>query len=98
MATAGLTDPTNAFGYFGGYEPMGRQEAHDVIYDVAQAVARGELDGGFESGLMKDDKVRGTLDETAIKQMMDPARYTGLCAEMAHQQAERAREVAAGLC
>ena len=39
-----------------------RQEAHDVIYDVAQAVARGELDGGFESGLMKDDKVRGTLD------------------------------------
>lgn len=77
---------------------MGRQEAHDVVYDVAQAVARGELESGFESGLLTNEAVRGTLSEQEVRGMLDPAGYTGLCAEMARQQAARARDVAGGLC
>ncbi len=71
---------------------IGRQEAHDAIYDAAQAAATS--DEPFESLLSKDETVRAHLNSDEIAALLDPAAYTGHCAAIAVEQAVRAREVA----
>jgi hypothetical protein len=46
---------------------------------------------------MRRPEIANDLDETTIEGLLDPVKYVGLCAEMADQQAARAREVAAQL-
>ena len=76
-------------------ERIGRQKAHDVVYDVAQAVATGG--GSFRELLMADATVKQHLEPAQIAALLDPEAYTGLCAEIASTQAKRAEEVAASL-
>ena len=76
-------------------EFLGRQDAHDVVYDAAQSAATGQ--GEFAALLAADLRVRQHLDPTAIEALLDPAAYTGLSAELAAEQAARARRVAAEL-
>ena len=72
---------------------MGRQHAHDVVYDAAQAAF---VEGRpFAAVLAADPRVTAQLDAKAITELLDPTVYTGLCAEMARAGAARAR--AAGL-
>jgi 3-carboxy-cis,cis-muconate cycloisomerase len=74
---------------------IGRQHAHDVVYDAAQAAA---VEGRpFAELLAADQRVSAHLDTRAIAALLDPTAYTGLCAEMAREGATRAREVAAEL-
>ena len=71
---------------------IGRQHAHDVVYDAAQAAfveAR-----SFAELLAADPRVTAHLDEPAITALLDPTAYTGLCAEMARDAASRARATA----
>jgi adenylosuccinate lyase len=74
---------------------VGRQEAHDVVYDAAQAAATGETD--FASLLGADARVRQHLSAPEIEALIDPAAYTGRSAWIATEQARRARELAAEL-
>jgi len=74
---------------------IGRQEAHDVIYDAAQAAAT--TGHSFESLLAKDEKVRAHLSAEAIADLLDPTAYTGECAAIATEQAAHARDVAKAL-
>jgi adenylosuccinate lyase len=74
---------------------IGRQHAHDVVYDAAQEAfieAR-----PFSSVLVADPRVREHLDASAVEKLLDPVAYTGLCAVMAREAAARARSVATGL-
>ena len=71
---------------------IGRQEAHDAIYDAAQAAAT--TGDSFQSLLAKDETVRAHLDTDAIAALLDPTAYTGECAAIATAQAAHAREVA----
>jgi adenylosuccinate lyase len=72
---------------------IGRQHAHDVVYDAAQAAfVEGRL---FADLLAADPRVTAHLDERAITALLDPTAYTGLCAEMARDAAIRARATAA---
>jgi 3-carboxy-cis,cis-muconate cycloisomerase len=72
---------------------IGRQHAHDVVYDAAQAAA---VEGRrFADLLASDPRVTEHLDRTAIDALLDPTAYTGLCADMAHEGAARARKAAA---
>ncbi len=74
---------------------VGRQIAHDMVYDAAEKVLR---EGAkFTDALAGDPEITSRLDEAAITKLMDPAAYTGLCADMSHSQAKRARETAAVL-
>ena len=74
---------------------IGRQHAHDVIYDAAQtAFVEGRP---FSTLLAEDPRVTMHLDQKAIAKLLDPTAYTGLCAEMAHDAAARARATA-GKC
>jgi adenylosuccinate lyase len=72
---------------------IGRQTAHDVVYDAAmEAATEGK---SFADLLAADPRVSAHLDARAIQALLDPTAYTGLCAEMARDGAARARKAAA---
>ena len=71
---------------------IGRQHAHDVVYDAAQAAFTDEKD--FSGLLAADPRVTAHLQPDAIGALLDPVKYTGLCAEMARDAAARARAAA----
>jgi 3-carboxy-cis,cis-muconate cycloisomerase len=74
---------------------IGRQTAHDVIYEAAQtAASEGK---SFRKLLAGDKVVRAHLDEAQIEALLDPTVYTGTCAQFATEQAARARALAAEL-
>ncbi|MSP01518.1 MAG: adenylosuccinate lyase family protein [Acetobacteraceae bacterium] len=68
---------------------IGRQHAHDVIYDAAQTAFTEEK--SFSDLLSADPRVTAHLDRAAIQRLLDPTAYTGLCADMAREQAVLAR-------
>jgi adenylosuccinate lyase len=68
---------------------IGRQHAHDVVYDAAQAAF---VEGrSFASLLAANPLVTAHLDAGSIAALLDPTAYTGLCAEMARTAASRVR-------
>jgi adenylosuccinate lyase len=72
---------------------IGRQHAHDVVYDAAQAAfVEGRPFGELLAG---DRRVTAHLDQKAIEKLLDPTGYTGLCAEIARAAAARARAAVA---
>jgi adenylosuccinate lyase len=74
---------------------IGRQHAHDVVYDAAQAAF---VEGRpFAERLSADPRVTAHLDRDAIAALLDPTAYTGLCAEMARDAEARARAAVAEL-
>ena len=73
---------------------LGRQHAHDIVYDAAQTAVL--EDRAFGDLLAADARVTAHLDAGTIAGLLDPTGYTGLCAEMAREAAARARRHAAG--
>ncbi len=74
---------------------IGRQRAHDAIYEAAQEAAiSGE---SFASLLAKDEEVAARLSAERLAELLDPVRYTGDSASQASEQAARALRVAAEL-
>jgi 3-carboxy-cis,cis-muconate cycloisomerase len=72
---------------------LGRQHAHDIVYDAAQAAT---VEGkSFSALLAADKRVTAHLDRKAIDALLDPTAYVGLCGDMARQAAVRARDVVA---
>jgi adenylosuccinate lyase len=69
---------------------IGRQHAHDVVYDAAQTAFVESR--GFAELLKADPRVTAHLDAAAIDALLDPTAYTGLCADMARAAAVRARQ------
>jgi adenylosuccinate lyase len=74
---------------------IGRQHAHDVVYDAAQAAF--VENKPFAVLLAADPRVTAHLDAAAIDRLLDPTAYTGLCADMARDAAARARSAAGEL-
>ncbi len=71
---------------------IGRQHAHDAVYDAAQAAfTEGKPFGDL---LAADPRVTDHMPARQIGRLLDPTAYTGLCAEMAREGAARARETA----
>ena len=68
---------------------IGRQEAHDVIYDAAEAA----ISGGstFDAALAADARLTKHLSGDQITAMLDPAAYTGLSGELARSAVARVR-------
>jgi adenylosuccinate lyase len=74
---------------------IGRQHAHDVVYDAAQAAF---LEGrSFGALLAADARVTAHMQPAEIEALIDPVAYTGHCARMARDTAARARKTAAEL-
>ena len=74
---------------------IGRQRAHDVIYDAAQAsvVAR----RSFTETLSEQPDVVDNLTAGQIEALLDPTQYTGACGLITDRFATRARSVASDL-
>jgi 3-carboxy-cis,cis-muconate cycloisomerase len=73
-------------------EKIGRQRAHDVVYDVAQLAAIS--DAPFLELLSSDPVVSANFDVDEIHTLLDPSRYLGLSVEIARQMAGVAIQVA----
>lgn len=74
---------------------IGRQQAHDAVYDAAQASF---VEGiPFAHALSQTPEITAHLTAEQIAALLDPAGYTGVCALFAERGAEQAREVAAEL-
>jgi adenylosuccinate lyase len=74
---------------------IGRQHAHDVIYEASQVSA---VSGrSFRDLLAEDERVSGRLNAGQIDELLDPARYTGLCRQFATHGAEQARALAGSI-
>jgi len=72
---------------------LGRQHAHDVVYDAAQRAVVENLQ--FPALLAADPRVTQHVKPEALAALLDPTAYTGLCADMARDAAARARAFAA---
>jgi len=74
---------------------IGRQRAHDAVYEAAQgSVTKGRP---FRELLAEDPHVSARLSAKQVDALLDPAKYSGLCATFAVREAARAREVAAAV-
>ena len=56
---------------------MGRQEAHEVVYKIAQRAAINKT--GMKEGLMAAPEITSKLSEIEIDAILDPDAYTGVC-------------------
>jgi adenylosuccinate lyase len=73
-------------------QAIGRQHAHDVVYDAAMEAATAQK--SFGDLLAADERVTAHLAKAEIDKLLDPTAYTGLCAQMARDAASRARQTA----
>jgi adenylosuccinate lyase len=74
---------------------IGRQRAHDAVYEAAQgSVTQGRA---FRDLLAEDEHIRAHLSPAQVSELLDPARYAGLCGRFAEEGAARAREIVAEL-
>jgi 3-carboxy-cis,cis-muconate cycloisomerase len=74
---------------------IGRQRAHDAVYDAAQAAVT--RNRPFQEMLAEDAQVRAHLDPAQMTELLDPARYIGLCRQFAEDAALRARDTVLAL-
>jgi 3-carboxy-cis,cis-muconate cycloisomerase len=72
---------------------IGRQRAHDAVYEAAQASVTQARP--FRETLAEDPHVSAGLTTAQIEALLDPARYAGLCRQFAERGAATARETAA---
>lgn len=59
---------------------IGRQTAHDVVYDACRIAATAGRP--LAAVLQEDEKVAARLDRAAIERLCDPARYLGAAPDM----------------
>ena len=59
---------------------MGKQTAHDIVYECAMKSIEHEIP--FRQLLLADPAVARHLTAAQIDALLDPARYTGLAAQM----------------
>ena len=72
---------------------IGRQRAHDAVYEAAQgSVVQSRP---FREMLAEDPHVKARLTASQVDELLDPARYAGLCRLFSERGAVSAREVAA---
>jgi 3-carboxy-cis,cis-muconate cycloisomerase len=59
---------------------LGRQLAHDLVYDICREVVAGK--GTFLDLLAEHPAIKPHADRAALAAMLDPANYTGLAGAM----------------
>jgi adenylosuccinate lyase len=74
---------------------IGRQEAHEVVYDAAQGSVI--QDRPFRDMLAESQEMNTRLTPEQVEKLLDPGEYAGMCGEFAEQGAKRAREVAGAI-
>ncbi|NND49885.1 MAG: adenylosuccinate lyase family protein [Rhizobiales bacterium] len=74
---------------------IGRQKAHDAVYDAAQAAF---VEGRpFCETLAEQGEVKNGLSDDQIAELLQPEQYLGACRLLAERGAEHARKIARSL-
>jgi 3-carboxy-cis,cis-muconate cycloisomerase len=68
---------------------IGRQEAHDIVYDACADAIRERTP--LIDALLKNTAIVEALGEARLRELTDPARYVGAAPEMARAAASKAR-------
>lgn len=76
-------------------EKIGKDKAHELMYEKAMAVEVGGKD--YYHVLLEDAVLASMFSADEIKDMINPANYTGLCSVIAEEMAGKAAGKAAGL-
>ncbi len=76
-------------------QTIGRQRAHDAVYDAAQATST--EGGAFRDHLAAHPDVSSRLSTDRVEALLDPAQYTGMCRPFAERGAVQAREIASAI-
>ncbi|AOZ01736.1 3-carboxy-cis,cis-muconate cycloisomerase [Cupriavidus sp. USMAHM13] len=71
---------------------IGRQQAHDVVYDACRTV--NESGGTLADALSALPEVTRHFDRAAIERLVDPANYLGLAPQMVDRALALSRQVA----
>lgn len=71
---------------------IGRQQAHDVVYDACRTV--NETGGTLADALCALSEVTRHFDRAAIERLVDPANYLGLAPQMVDRAVALSRQVA----
>jgi len=71
---------------------IGRQQAHDVVYDACRTV--NEHGGTLAEALAALPAVTRHVDRATIDRLTDPANYLGLAPQMVDRALERSARVA----
>src|SRR5256885_15888088 len=74
---------------------IGRQRAHDAVYEAAQAASTQERP--FRELLAEDPHVSARLQPAQIEALLGPTQYTGVCRQFAERGAATARDIAAAI-
>ncbi len=74
---------------------IGRQLAHDIVYDAAQAAAVGK--GRFVDLLAADQRISSAISKQNLEKLLNPVSYVGLSPELARRAAISARKTASHL-
>ena len=74
---------------------IGRQQAHDAVYDAAQASFTEGIP--FADALSQTPEITAHLTPDQIAALLDPAAYTGVCALLSERASAQARQTAAAL-
>jgi adenylosuccinate lyase len=72
-------------------ETLGRNAAHDLVYDAAMKAAEGG--GSFRDLLLADPRVTGVLDAPELDRLLEPTAYTGLAARFVDRVVHAARRL-----
>lgn len=59
---------------------LGRQRAHDLVYDICRKVI--ETGRPLVDLLAEDKEIAKHIDRKAIEKLVDPANYLGVAGEM----------------
>jgi adenylosuccinate lyase len=73
-------------------EKIGRQRAHEVVFEVAQDAATS--DTPFIELLRRDPVVGATFSDAELRELLDPSRYLGMSVEIARELAALAATTA----
>jgi adenylosuccinate lyase len=71
-------------------EHLGKQTAHEVVYEASMKAFESGKD--LTAALASDPRVKKVLSDKAIREIMDPVTYTGLCARLAREAAGQERK------
>ena len=73
-------------------EKVGKDQAHEMIYDKAMEVAINGRD--YYEVLAEDPELAAMFTVEELKAMIDPSNYTGLCSAIAKEMAAKAEDAA----
>ena len=71
-------------------EKLGKDKAHELLYDKAMKT---ELEGkDYYTVLVEDETISSMFSPEDLKEMIDPASYTGMCEQIARNMAKKAEQ------